>query len=201
MFCGKPWTIWPIFSLQVNPRFYKGEVTSYYLQWAAEIMGLYHSTKYTPSVSPFGLPAPSEREPRRLRRSGRLRASPTVGGGNHGVVPFNEVHSLSQPVRAASSLREGAKGASRQRGHAPYSPFTLSYYLRPRRWALPGESRHYRIGIIPVASLSGGTAAKNARGQTVAGKLLFNYLFSISFRASLRLKLARPFSSKPMNLT
>ncbi len=27
------------------------------------------------------------------------------------------------------------------------------------------------------------------------------YLFSISFRASLRLKLARPFSSKPMNLT
>ena len=53
-------------------------------------MGLYRSTKYTPSVSPFGLPAPSEREPRRLRRSGRLRASPTVGGGNHGVVPFNE---------------------------------------------------------------------------------------------------------------
>ena len=28
-----------------------------------------------------------------------------------------------------------------------------------------------------------------------------NYLFSISFRASLRLKLARPFSSKPMNFT
>ena len=85
---------------------------------AAEIIGLYHSTKYTPSVSPFGLPAPSEREPRRLRRSGRLRASPTVGGGNHGVVPFNEVHSLSQPVRAASSLREGAKGASHQRACA-----------------------------------------------------------------------------------
>ena len=78
-------------------------------------MGLYRSTKYTPSVSPFGLPAPSEREPRRLRRSGRLRASPTVGGGNHRVVPFNEVHSLSQPVRAASSLREGAKAAALQR--------------------------------------------------------------------------------------
>ena len=92
-------------------------------------------------------------------------------------------------------------GASRQRGHAPYSPFTLTYYLRPRRWALPGGLGHQRIGIIPVASLSGGTATKNARGQTVAGKLLFNYLFSISFRASLRLKLARPFSSKPMNLT
>ena len=40
-------------------------------------MGLHHSSKDTPSVSPFGLPAPSEREPRRLRRSGRLRASPT----------------------------------------------------------------------------------------------------------------------------
>ena len=36
----------------------------------AEIIGLYHSTKYTPSVSPFGLPAPSEREPRVLRTSG-----------------------------------------------------------------------------------------------------------------------------------
>ena len=69
---------------------------------------------------------------------------PLVGGGNHGVVPFNEVHSLSQPVRAASSLREGAKAAARQRGHAPYSPFTLTYYLRPRRWALPGGSGNQR---------------------------------------------------------
>ena len=71
-------------------------------------------------------------------------SSPTVGGGNHRVVPFNEVHSLSQPIRAASSLREGAKGASRQRGHVPYSPFTLTYYLRPRRWALPGGSGNQR---------------------------------------------------------
>ena len=96
-------------------------------------------------------------KPRRLRRSGRLRASPTVGSGNRGLVPFNEQtppphvrsapplpgearvlrtrgrirasptdskdlgnrnnvpHSLSQPVRADSSLREGAKGASHQR--------------------------------------------------------------------------------------
>ena len=41
--------------------------------------GVYHSTKYTPSVSPFGLPAPSEREPRVLRTEelrGRLLVDP-----------------------------------------------------------------------------------------------------------------------------
>ena len=42
-------------------------------------MGLHHSPYDTPSVSPFGLTAPSEREPRALRACGRLRAAPTVG--------------------------------------------------------------------------------------------------------------------------
>ena len=41
------------------------------LQGAAEIIGLQQPTGYTPSVSPFGLTAPSGREPRRLCRSGR----------------------------------------------------------------------------------------------------------------------------------
>ena len=35
-------------------------------------------------------------------------------GENRERIPFNAAHSLSQPVRAASSLREGAKGASHQ---------------------------------------------------------------------------------------
>ena len=39
-------------------------------------MGLHHSPYDTPSVSPFGLTAPSEREPRRLRRSGRQFGDP-----------------------------------------------------------------------------------------------------------------------------
>ena len=37
------------------------------------IIGLRHITRYTPSVSPFGLTAPSEREPRVLR-TGERRA-------------------------------------------------------------------------------------------------------------------------------
>ena len=37
----------------------------------------FHSSDRTPSVSPFGLTAPSEREPRALRACGRLRAAPT----------------------------------------------------------------------------------------------------------------------------
>ena len=53
-----------------------------------------------------------------IQGCGRMLSAPTVGGGNHGVVPFNEVHSLSQPVRAASSLRERAKAAAPQRACA-----------------------------------------------------------------------------------
>ena len=61
-------------------------------------MGIYHSLQYTPSVRfvgsevPPNLPAPPEVEPRRLRRSGRLRASPTMAVQNHGLVPSNGVH-------------------------------------------------------------------------------------------------------------
>ena len=35
-----------------------------------------------------------------------------------------------------------------------YSPFTLTYYLRPRRWAMPGGLGHLCIGTGSVASLS-----------------------------------------------
>ena len=92
---------------------------------------------------PFGLPAPSEREPgnvpmqraaRKPQRCGRF--SSPLRNSNDGslfhstrrpetarlraifiaptklkifyIPPFNERHSLSQPLRAASSLREGA---------------------------------------------------------------------------------------------
>ena len=48
-----------------------------------KIFGLQQPTYYTPSASPFGLTAPPEVEPRRLRRNGRLRASPT------GRMPFS----------------------------------------------------------------------------------------------------------------
>ena len=87
------------------------EATSLPYNGRCKIMSLYHSTQYTPSASLCSA-ASSEREPRALRASGRLRASPTGCGGNHWLAATNGVHSLSQPVRAASSLREGAKGAS-----------------------------------------------------------------------------------------
>ena len=35
-----------------------------------------------------------------------------------------------------------------------YSPFTLTCYLRPRRWAMPGGLGYQRIGTRLVASLS-----------------------------------------------
>ena len=35
-----------------------------------------------------------------------------------------------------------------------YSPFTLTYYLRPRRWAMPARLGHLCIGTRLVASLS-----------------------------------------------
>ena len=40
------------------------------LQGVAKTVGLQQPTGHTPSVSPFGLPAPSEREPRALRATG-----------------------------------------------------------------------------------------------------------------------------------
>ena len=43
---------------------------------AVETMRLQQPTEYTPSVSPFGLTAPPEVEPRRLRRSGRQVGDP-----------------------------------------------------------------------------------------------------------------------------
>ena len=63
-------------------------------------------------------------------------SAPTVGGGNHRVVPFNEVHSLSQPVRAASSLREGAKAAAPQR-EAKSLPYGGRFYRTSTSWGFP----------------------------------------------------------------
>ena len=70
-------------------------------------------------------------------------SAPTVGGGNHGVVPFNEVHSLSQPVRAASSLREGAKAAAPQREakSLPYGGRRKSWGCTVQRSTLPQSAR------------------------------------------------------------
>ena len=42
----------------------------------------YHSTKYTPSVSPFGLTAPLKGEPRRLRRWRAAMSRPYRCGGS-----------------------------------------------------------------------------------------------------------------------
>ena len=44
------------------------------LQGVAKTIGLQQPAGHTPSVSPFGLPAPSEREPRALRACGRVGA-------------------------------------------------------------------------------------------------------------------------------
>ncbi len=59
------------------------------LQWLCSTMGIYHSSRYTPSVSPFGLTAPSEREPRRLRRWREAKSLPYGCRENRKRMPFN----------------------------------------------------------------------------------------------------------------
>ena len=56
--------------------------------------------QYTPSASLCSA-APSEREPRRLRRSGRQVGDPYGYSGNQGLVPFNVAHSLCDSLSAA----------------------------------------------------------------------------------------------------
>lgn len=73
----------------------------------------------------------------------------------------------STPVGAARSRPDRQVGdpyqaqkllaCSNQRD-TTYSPFTLTCYLRPRRWAMPGGLGHQRIGTGSVASLSVVTA-------------------------------------------
>ena len=61
-------------------------------------------------------------------------ATPTGSGGNQGCVPFNVAHSLSQPVRAASSLREGAKGTSCQRVQTGFCVVLNRAVQKPNVW-------------------------------------------------------------------
>ena len=55
----------------------------------------------------------------KIRGYGRMISAPTGCSGNHWLATTNRVHSLSQPVRADSSLREGAKAALPQREAKP----------------------------------------------------------------------------------
>ena len=68
-------------------------------------LSCYHSSDDTPSVRPFGLPAPPLG--RRVSLLPPLGEVPRSGKGgvvsNFEMLPFNEQHPLSQPVRAASS--------------------------------------------------------------------------------------------------
>ena len=61
----------------------------------------------------------------------------------------------SRPGRQVGDPYQAQKllACSNQRD-ATYSPFTLTYYLRPRRWAMPGVLGNQRIGTSPAASLS-----------------------------------------------
>ena len=61
----------------------------------------------------------------------------------------------SRPGRQVGDPYQAQKllACSNQRD-TTYSPFTLTYYLRPRRWAMPGGLGHQRIGTGSAASLS-----------------------------------------------
>ena len=61
-----------------------------------EIIGLYHITEDTPSVSPFGLTAPSKRKPRVLRTRERRAAmmSRPYGYGEKGTQSKQIQHTI-----------------------------------------------------------------------------------------------------------
>ena len=61
----------------------------------------------------------------------------------------------SRPGRQVGDPYQAQKllACSNQRD-TTYSPFTLTYYLRPRRWAMPGGLGNQCIGTGLVASLS-----------------------------------------------
>ena len=61
----------------------------------------------------------------------------------------------SRPGRQVGDPYQAQKllACSNQRD-TTYSPFTLTYCFRPRRWAMPGGLGYQRIGTGSVASLS-----------------------------------------------
>ena len=76
-------------------------------------------------------------------KGGRILSAPTTTAAR------------SRPGRQVSDPYQAQKllACSNQRD-ITYSPFTLTYYLRPRRWAMPGGLGNQRIGTGSVASLS-----------------------------------------------
>ena len=98
-----------------------------------------------PSVSPFGLPAPLSGEPRRLRRSGRLRASPSVTYTIHRTAHSHSLRADSirpyglsreagsgQPVRADSSTREPRAAKAALHGNVYSSALRLTALYPPK---------------------------------------------------------------------
>ena len=81
----------------------------------------------------------------RLRHSPPL---PPVSSTPVGAARSRPGRQVGDPYQAQKLL-----ACSNQRD-TTYSPFTLTYYLRPRRWAMPGGLGHQRIGTGSVASLS-----------------------------------------------
>ena len=74
------------------------------LQGVAKTIGLQQPIGHTPSVSPFGLPAPSEREPRALRASGSpgwrpLQAYSIIEAFTHRCIP-TKAHSYKIKISA-----------------------------------------------------------------------------------------------------
>ena len=81
----------------------------------------------------------------RLRHSPPL---PPVSSTPVGAARSRPGRQVGDPYQAQKLL-----ACSNQRD-TTYSPFTLTYYFRPRRWAMPGGLGHRRIGTGSVASLS-----------------------------------------------
>ena len=81
----------------------------------------------------------------RLRHSPPL---PPVSSTPVGAARSRPGRQVGDPYQAQKLL-----ACSNQRD-TTYSPFTLTYYLRPRRWAMPGGLGTQCIGTRLVASLS-----------------------------------------------
>ena len=81
----------------------------------------------------------------RLRHSPPL---PPVSSTPVGAARSRPGRQVGDPYQAQKLL-----ACSNQRD-TTYSPFTLTYYLRPRRWAMPGGLGNLRIDAGSAASLS-----------------------------------------------
>ena len=81
----------------------------------------------------------------RLRHSPPL---PPISSTPVGAARSRPGRQVGDPYQAQKLL-----ACSNQRD-TTYSPFTLTCYLRPRRWAMPGGLGHLCIGTRLVASLS-----------------------------------------------